>query len=183
MALELQIGVEADSQSMVVYDATCAYSTPENEGGWGAPNSTVNNIISAIVSIWYPSNDTDQADHVIDVYPYLPNPEGTGFRITVEDHLISPIIDGLYRIEYTVTDEDGNEYTANCVPLFTNQVICCLQKRLHKIDIDNCDLEYDKETVRLNSLYDAMLAAYCEGDLCKVNRILRFLLQKCECCC
>ena len=179
MGLLPRFNVEFGKSSFVVYDTTCKYDSCGNEGGYGTPNESLNQATSASVKITIPGVDLPVT---IDLFPYLPDSNGTGYEIFYDDLDISEIPPGEWKMEYTVGFSTGTSYTKETWFLNTCPIDCCLAERVKKIDI-NCGGEYDAETFRLINLLEGAKTNHKFCDYDKAHKLALDVYNRCQCGC
>lgn len=175
----IRFNIEFGKSSLVVYDTTCIYDACSNEGGYGTPNKAVADAVSATLEITIPGEDTPV---IINIYPYLPNSNGTGYEITYDDLNLSTFPPGEWKMKYVITFSDESISSVENWFLNTCPIDCCLAERVKKIDI-KCGGEYDEETFRLISLLEGAVAnhSYCDYD--KAHKIALDVYNRCQCGC
>lgn len=179
MALNVRQNVVIGKASAVVYDTTCQFDSGYNEGGYGGPNPSINNFVSAIVEFTPPGGTTPYDP--VDVYPFLPNTDGTGFEVTITDLNISEFAIGVWTIKYTITDSSGNEYSAECKVLNSCPVHCCIDEKVKSVD-PLCEPDKFNEISRLERLLESAEAAACSGDYDEADKIINYVNEQCNCC-
>lgn len=114
MPFELKFSTteKSDAKSIDIKDTTGLYVSSTNPTGYGSdePSPRVNEVTTATIAVTLPGNTAPEAD--IDVYPTLPNTDGTAFNILATDVDNTPanekFDDGVYRILYSI----AGTYTA-----------------------------------------------------------------------
>jgi len=133
MALQLKFAVATgDCASLKVTDVSGVYSNvnPTNLTGWGLPNVTIGNSVTATLTIT--TKDT-AIPYVVDVYPTLPNITGAIFTVTpAMIGYTTSIPTQVLKIIYTVTgiDDAGNPFTYKvwCLILVGCALECCVSQ-------------------------------------------------------
>ena len=179
MSLSPRFNIEFGKSSFVIYDTTCSYDACSSKGGYGSPNKTIEEATAAVLEVTIPGEENPV---IIDLFPYLPNSNGTGYEIFYDDLSISTIPPGEWKMKYIITFDD--ESTAEVESWFLNTcpIDCCLADRVKRIDI-NCGGEYDEETFRLISLLDGAKANHGFCDYDKAHKLALDVYNRCQCGC
>jgi len=170
----LRFNIEFGKDSLVVYDTACVYGSCSNETGYGTPNFSASSAVSASLTVTIPGV---VAPVFINVFPYLPNDDGTGYEITYADLGISEAPVGEWDFEYEVIFP-GGDLSKTCMFLNTCAVDCCLAERVKKID-PRCGGVYDKLTNRMILMVEGALSnhACCAYD--KADEIIKEVFTLC----
>lgn len=181
MALKLRQNVEFGKTSLVVYDTTCTFNSGYNESGYGGPNPEPDGfqITMANVSIT-PRGASEPV--VIDVFPILPNTEGAGIEINMEDLGLSEMPVGVWTVKYTITLADSSTVETECKFLNDCSVQCCIDQKTKSID-PLCDIEKFNYVSHLASMLKSANSAHCAGEYDKANDIIDYVNETCNCCC
>ena len=183
--LDLKIGsaeVCGTCESITFTEGTGSYNVSTNPLGWGTPNTVIGTITATHILITLPDGTT-----VVDIA----NPVGLPTTSTTFEYEITAaalnggtkIADGLYQIEYTVTD---GTYTYTAGPsyfLFTCNSQCCVNKLFAKIATQtDCSCN---STAVTNALYaSALLNGLCAskdcGNISGMNSLISKLNQICN---
>jgi hypothetical protein len=174
MALELRFNIEFGKDSLIVYDTTCTYESCSNETGYNSPNEVASTATAATLEITVPGTDATQ---LIDLYPYLPNDDGTGYEIFFEDLSLPEAPVGEWNFTYEVVFP-GNTYSKSCMFLNTCPVDHCLAERVKKID-PACGGIYDKFTNRMILMAEGAISnhACCNYDI--ADEIIKKVYKMC----
>lgn len=171
-------------KSLYFSNLTGAYNNPLNLGGFGAPNLTIGAITQTHIYITLPDGVT-----VINIL----NPVGVNTTdSTLKYEIIAAILgstttyipDGLYAIEYTVTDGITLYTTGVKYYLFTCNLECCISKLWLKV-ADDCICSCDNSTNINNALYAESIlfgtkAYAAEGNTTEVANLISKLNQICN---
>jgi hypothetical protein len=179
MSLSPRFNIEFGKSSFVIYDTTCIYDSCGNETGYGTPNKSVSQAVSATVEITIPGETTPI---IINLFPYLPNSNGTGYEIFFDDLNLTDIPPGEWKMKYIITFADASVNQVENWFLNTCPIECCLAERVKKIDI-NCGGEYDAETFRLISLLEGAVANHNNCDYEKAHKLALDVYNRCQCGC
>jgi hypothetical protein len=170
--------VENNCKTLVIKDITGEYDAVDNTGGYGTPNIAIGAVTSSTLTITIPSSVTP----IVIVNPVgLPTLDNA-FKYEVSSTLLSPVPDGIYKIEYAVTDgitvfNYGPRYF-----FFTCNVECCVFRIFSKIaqTVDcGCDSNIVKNALYASTLLDGLKAAKDCGNISAVNNILNKLNEMC----
>ena len=178
MAVELRISVQENCDSLYVFDETGKYDKTCNKGGWCSPNTNIDDVVSAELHFYLPGTDTPI---VLNVFPDLPNFDGSGYEVLPSDLGLDKFISGIWRIDFRVNTTELI-YTS-CHHMFTNDLSCCLEKNRVKPTPDNFD---SKEVIKSNStfaLFEAAKENACLGKISETDKIVKSLYNKCNCSC
>ena len=188
MALSLKICVtQPDCKTIEITEVTGEYSVT-NTGGWGVPNPTIADALTATISIEKRKEDgTYENAVVIDAFPTLPNITETAFAITGFDYsgaVDSTFADGVYKITYEVTGDDGAAFTASVekiVPLYCN-IKCCYQKLGVKAAKENCGSELKEKFDEMTPLMFTLNSAKECGNVISLQNQIDYLTKLCAKC-
>jgi hypothetical protein len=171
MALQPKISISnaGDCGTLYINDITGAYDASSNPGGYGAPNTTLANVVTvnATIQFFAPDGSPVVTYSNIPLYPTTANP----FPFLLNEvYAITPAIlglpagtatlpDGLYIVTYNVIDTIPATYTGTSQYLFDCNARCCISNKLAAIDPCGCDCK-DTETLFKYSMFlDAAEAA------------------------
>lgn len=118
-------------------DITGAYNATTNVGGWGAPNTTLALASPVTITVTYP-DDSEEIYTVTAVVNAATISGGQFFLKDIEiedtDLDLTQFADGVYTIEYSVTDSDtATEYTYTIKVWNQCKTECCVEKLLTKV--------------------------------------------------
>jgi hypothetical protein len=190
LTLKFCIAQSDDCKSFRFVSKTGVYSaTIPNLGGYGAPNPTVASALTATVLIEKRNSDGTytalNAGVAIDVYPTLPSSADGYFEITAEaagNGVDSSFTDGVYRLTYTVTGDDGGAYTATTaelVPLVCS-IMCCWKKLALKTAQCTCSCEtLDQKFTDLALDFRLLQAAQDAGDATTMSNLIDSITKSC----
>lgn len=184
MALVLKFNacVQTACTELVVKELTGVYNASTNTGGYGTPNPTTGDVLTAVLTVTSPSAQI-----------YTINLFDNGFpsSVTTFEYVIpmselgnrTEIEDGQWTFLYTITTDTDETYQVTWSKIFTCGSECCVAKLLGDLDITDCDCtdttkaedNYLKAFTNLQSL---KYAAFC-GNLTEYNKILNILSKLC----
>lgn len=185
LILKQSVCVGNACRSIFFSDITGLYSL-NNIGGWnnigGDPNILISSVTETHILITLPNNTT-----VINILNpvNIPNPD-TAFEYEITASVINGgtyIADGLYQIEYTVTDGINTYTTGKSYFLFTCNIECCINKMFAKIATSSdcsCDSTIIKNAIYANALLNGLLANKDCGNLTNINLLLTKLNTICN---
>jgi len=180
MAEVIKLKVESDKQAIFVYGATGSYNANCNTGGWGFPNIEVSEIDTATVEVFMPESTTGV---VIDVFPALPNEDGTGFEILAEDLGLTEITSGVWKFIYRVGSTSQNfEQQFSISKYFDEVIACCVDKMIVNADFNNIMSGSNKTKIEMEILLLSARWAACQGDLATAQTIANHINLHCKCC-
>lgn len=171
-------------KSLILKDVTGAYNAITNIGGYGSPNSEIGDITSVQINIITPT----VAYSIIDPigFPTL----DSNFEYEVPTSIISSIPDGIYKIEYILSDGVTTFSYGPKYHVFYCNIKCCVQKLI----IDACKIKCDcNNPIVKNAAYANILLLGLEANkecgnmlvvneiLVKLNQICGFTSQDCGC--
>lgn len=178
-------------RSLYISDKTGVYNVTSNAGGYGTPNLAVGGVTETHIIITLPDGTT-----VIDITnpSGLPSSDTTveyEILYTILDSTWSSIQDGLYYIEYTVTD-GITLYTTTPRPfLFLCNAECCVSRLFSKIATltdCSCDDIIIKNALYADALLEGIKALKKDGNITgmsslitKINQICGNSTQDCGC--
>ncbi len=164
MALKpkIKICLNSDCKTLTVYETTGIYNAITNTGGYGFPNTELENIIISELGMIGPDGLLNRIQLFGEGFPSS-NPE---FGIEIDLSLINrtSIEDGYWEFLYTIVNDDQESYPYTASYYFYCNIECCISKLLNKIDIDlpqkdkqnNKDFDnYQKAKTLLGSLINS----------------------------
>lgn len=174
---------------LCITDTTGAY-TSGNTGGFNAPNPTIASALTATIIISKRNSDGTfgTAYTTQNAYPTLPNTTSVQFCFTAEDCGLgtdSTFTDGVYKIVYTVTGNDGSPYTATTT--FYKAIICgvkcCYDKMADEWSNCHCGCtDLDNEFMLIATWYRLLLAAIQCGNADAIQIYINKLNKVCGTC-
>lgn len=180
MAEVIKLRVESDKKAIFVYDATGSYSANCNQGGWGAPNLEPSDIEEATVEVFPPESEEGI---VIDVFPALPNDNGTGFEILAEDLGLSEITSGVWKFVYRVSSVANNfEQQFSISKYFDEVIACCVDSMVVNADFNDIMSGKNKTKIEMEILLESARWAACMGNLKDAQKIANHINLHCKCC-
>lgn len=146
MALQLKLEVvqSDDLKTLRVTETTGIYNSVSNIGGFGSPNPTVGEVLTATIQFYKRASDGQlTAYNLVNVYPALPSQNNGFIDITGEDigfGVGSTIGDGIYEIVYTVTGVSGAAFTYILTTnvYITGAIECCWKNMSLKVSQCKC---------------------------------------------
>lgn len=191
MALKLSFSTcpKKGCGSIIFTETTGTYNATLNPTGWGAPNLTLGAVTETHILITLPDGET-----IIDILNPVGLPTGTlglEYEILASALDVDTIEDGLYIIEYTVTDGITVYTTGTKYFLYTCNLDCCVAKIVAKIATSSdctCDSTIIKNAVYASALLKGLKALAGCGDrtaidnlIIKLNKICGFSSSNCGC--
>lgn len=171
--------VEDNCKTLVIRDITGAYNASTNTGGYGTPNPNIGDVTGSTLIITVPSSNTPIT---INNPVGLPTLDST-FKYKVPANILSPISDGIYKIEFRVKVGDDTYTYGERYFFFTCNVECCIFKMYAKIAtiIDcSCDNNIIKNALYASTLLEGLKASKDCGDISAINNILNKLTELCN---
>lgn len=170
--------VENNCKTLVIRDITGEYDANDNPGGYGAPNPEIGDVTGSSLIITIPSSNTPIT---------ITNPVGlptldSDFEYEVSESTLSPIPDGIYKIEFIVSVGDTDYTYGPRYFVFTCNTKCCVAKLYVKIASSvNCDCNSKelKNAIYADALLSGIEANKDCGDMSAVNNILNKLTEAC----
>jgi hypothetical protein len=135
VSLDFQICISNCCNSLTVLDLTYSYS-PDNLTGWGAPNTNLEDIVSATINVITPDNDSITLDILAEIQAeeaITITPTDLGFTDT--------ILDGVYRFYVSInigTLEEPVYVTYEKTHLFYCNVNKKIDNLIGTLDINGC---------------------------------------------
>ena len=182
MALQPKIStcIKNDGCSAIILNETTGvYDADLNPGGYGAPNIAVGDVTETHIFVTLPDGT------IVDITDPVGLPTSDSeleYEITASALDMDNIEDGLYVIEYTVTDGITTYTTGTKYFLYSCNVDCCVSKMFAKIaTVTSCQCD---DVIIKNALYASALlagmksAAGC-GNRSAVTKILTKLQSIC----
>ncbi len=187
MALQINFSTTQgnDCTSFVLTDETGSYSALTNPGGFGTPNPNVSDILTCTVDITLP--DGTILTGLSCILPSL----GTETEFDSTDlGLSGDLPEGVYKLNYMMTDTNGYFYTIQKSTLFYCSTQCCLDKAIADIELNtectDCNTKKIDTVDMINTLLlAAVYAAECNKPK-KAQKLLdnaKFICtqRKCNC--
>lgn len=170
-------------KSFIINDCTGIY-TPTNKTGWGGLNARVVDVTESYFEITTPNGPL----YKVNVYPDFPNSDGYGYEILpyMVGNTEGKIDSGTYKIKWIVKGvAKGKEFTATAyyVSVFKNDVFCCVDKHIVKLDKNISTDEYQKKIVEMSNIMEATNYAIEKGLLDTANKNIEYLKLNCDTCC
>jgi len=165
--------------AIMLFDDTLPYSTPGNEGGWGAPNLETTDITKTE----YILTDPDGNETIIeDEEQVLPNVTDIGFKITADMLGLSKITPGVWTIKYKLTHAGGELCTIGYFLMY-EEMLCCLDKLAVKFNPSKPLSEADREIFDLRANLCTAQKNAALGQYTVAQEIIDFLNSQTGCHC
>ena len=184
LVLSFDICEGSNCNTLKFTETTGAYST-SNTSGWGAPNMSTGNAVSATLTITTPSGDVLTPINMHILPPSFPSEDFT------QEYSIpltslgenSSITDGVWSFLYTVVctqDLITVTYTQRVTQGFYCQVDCCVKSMFKNIDVE-CDCSKDQlsKAAKAYLLLKGLKYSANAGDISKFNSDLALLQKMC----
>lgn len=170
--------VEDNCTTLVIKDLTREYDAVDNPGGYGTPNIEIGDVTGVTILITIPGSTTPIT---------ITNPVGlptldTTFKYEVSTSVLSPIPDGIYKIEYIITAGDESFSYGPRYFFFTCNVECCVFRIYSQIAQSTdcaCDSNIIKNALYASTLLEGLKSAKDCGNITAVNNILNKLTEMC----
>lgn len=186
MSLTLKIGkfcTANNCRTIKFSDGSGLYNATSNPTGWGNPNLTLGAVTDTHIYITLPDGTT-----TVDIEDPVGLPDDdTAFEYEIDaadlDSARTTIQDGLYQVEYTVTDGTTLYTTGKKYYLLTCNSECCVGKlfaRIATLDDCACDSTIIKNALYANALLKGMEANKNCGDRDAIENILEKLNKICN---
>lgn len=167
-------------------DITGAYSAT-NLGGWGAPNTTLALADPVVITVTYPDESEEEYDVTDTVNAAtISGGEFPLIDIDIEDTDLdlTRFADGVYTIEYSVTDSDtATEYTYTIKVWNDCKVACCVTKMQTKFCEKICGCDWQNYWMQYNQAEAMLFAAKCQfgkGDYDAAEDLLEQIDKICN---
>lgn len=171
---------------ITITEETGVYVVNSNEEGWGTPNIDTSSITDASVNI-YDSTGVDLLqtfilkDLTTDIYAGVVSAPTPGAFIAFNEVLWTQT-DGVYKVEYTLTDGVDTYTNLEQYELFTCSLENCLNSLTVKL-VKTCDSLKIKEIKNKINQVELFLygvqTAFASGDFTTVNSILNTATKYC----
>ena len=144
---KIKVCIGNDCDRINLYEQTGMYN-PNNTSGWGNTNITTDDISIAEVKLYSHDSATIYEtiilkNNVIDVYSPVVGSPTPGSFLAIKNKG-TEIVDGVYRVEYSIEDINNVVYISNCYILNICGIEKCLQKLKDNI-IGECSAQKKKE--------------------------------------
>lgn len=182
MALQPSINLclRSNCTELIFTETTGVYSG-SNTGGYGAPNTSLGTIVSAVLTV----TDPDGEEYTIDLFNTFPTTDDD-YEYTIDLADLGDrdeIEDGYWQFSYTVNDGSTN-YTGTYATVFTCSINCCLKNMLVNLRLSDCDSCTDiysyEEYVKVLALRDSLHDAATCGDTEYIDDTLELLQRMCN---
>lgn len=207
MALEPKISISEtdDSSKILLWDSTGVYSTPDNEGGFGAPNPEINDVTSVELRFQFDLisnplifnfivlngvvqsgefidelgnvNQIDLNDLNVSAYPF---PENS--KVEIASTFINPnmatFADQYVEITYSVTAL-GNTDSQEKIFLLDKASCCCLKKAVATNAGEKCG---NIDTIEIFNAATALQWQNSNGYMDKARETIKLLNKLCKGC-
>lgn len=172
MALDIQIGIQNNYDSLVLVDETGDYNAISNPGGWGTPNSARSGLSSdPTVIITTPGGTILTSETLTD---FMSTSADIAFDLTSAiEAQDSTLDDGIWKFVFTFA---GISQTSLTVYAYRDNAV---RERLIKLSLKNLDI-VDFKTAQ--ELYQKMLYAFEAGDYDLVEELNDDLNRALEVC-
>lgn len=170
-----------DACTQIRFTETTGFYSTTNTGGWGAPNITLGDVVTATLAITpYGSTTTYTID--VEATSLFPT-DNASFTYNIPLSLIgnpTSIVDGQWLFVYTVTDATDT-YTKSIYKYFYCNSECCVTNMLP--DVDTCDCckettDYKNYILAWTQLQSLKKAAAC-GDEANFTAIKKIIDKLC----
>ena len=163
-------------------ELTGAYSAT-NTGGWGSPNETTGDAVTAVL-IFEDPNGTVYSSLDVTAYSFPKTDTITATEITAAtvDSTLTKFVDGFWKITYVVTTGTttySHEQTFFFYATLRKQ-LCDLVKVMEVCDC-NCDYDSLNKVLQYHAYFDALCYAVKIGDTESVNEIFSTLTNLINC--
>lgn len=191
MALSLSFSIlESDNrESIYITETTGVYAASTNAGGWGTPNPAIADALTATLLFELRNEDgTYTAYETVDLFSDLPNITETPFEITAEDAGFgtdSTFPDGIYRLTYTVTGDNGSAFSADTtdIVVLKGAIECCYSTLAAEASACVCNCEgLNKKLSDLDYYFIQLERAENALDWVYVNNYLTKIAELCDGC-
>lgn len=188
LSLDFNIKQSDNAKELRFTEQTGAYSSPNNIGGWGAPNALTagpHNIIDILVT---PPNSPEVTINLISPVSGFPTTnkslekiiksQDVGLDANVE------LPDGIWIIKYEVETPGEGESSIFCNQkiLLSGQARCCVYGLLAKVELCDCDGSDKARALEAWTYYRMALACALTGDEGKFLELLEIVKSYCNGC-
>jgi len=181
LILNFEICQANGCKDLIFSETTGAYNATYNTGGYGAPNETTDDAVTATLTITNASGLVTTVDLMPEGFP-TDDIIADGYTITSS----TVLPDGMYTFVYNVTyNYHGSivTYSKSISKLFYCNSECCVNQMLSNLNLtcDCCETDenikvYYKAWTFLQALKNA---AQC-GDVTTFNNILKIITKLCK---
>jgi len=168
LSLEIQLYTEKSCDDLFLEDMTGLYVAGTNEGGYGSPNITINDITQVLVEVNYTALGVStlftfdvtnglitsaglslDGGAVTDIYPFMTSydwPFTSTNPLNLTTHIWTNTLptfdDMVYTVEYSVVYTPGSNpvtITTESSSLIDCKTCCCVSKKSVTIDMNNTE--------------------------------------------
>lgn len=183
LVLSTNVCEGSDCGSLIFSETTGLYNAETNPTGYGAPNPSTSDIVSAELVITLANGTSYTIDlfatgdfpttNTAFEYEILPTDIGyNSDNDQIEDQIITFV--------YTITTNTAVKYTQTVVQAFYCQVECCVNRMFLELDLD-CDCIKDEmdEALKAYAMLQGLKAAVNCGNNTAYTNILAQLTKLC----
>ena len=185
MAVELKYTVcqQPCGGSVHFRELTGAYDASTNPGGWGAPNETTGDALTAVLvfedpnGVVYPSVDMTTYG-----FPKTDTITATEIEASTVDSGLTKFVDGFWKITYIVTTATTTYSQEQTFFFYANikKELCALIAEMEVCDC-NCDPESVNRVLQAKAYFDALCYAVRLGDTESTNELFSTLSNLIDC--
>lgn len=185
MAVDVKFSIcqESNCKAIKFTEKTGVYNAVSNTTGWGAPNETTGDAVSATLTLTSPSGSVYSIDlFTVSSFPKDDTKASYSIDASLFDTSLTSFEDGYWETTYSVTTSTKT-YSEKQTLFFHCKIDSCISKKVAALDVDDC--ECDHETIdavlRMKAYSDALSYAVGCGNLSAANEILKTLKRLCDC--
>jgi len=161
-----------DCSTFVLTNSTGDYSALNNPGGFGTPNPDVADILTCTADITLPDGTV-----FTDVVCTLPS-VGTETEFDATDFsLTGDLPEGVWTINFKMTDTSGYFYTIQKSILFYCSVQCCLDKAIADIELSTDCTDCNTKKIDTVDLINTLILAAVYAAQCNKPKKAQKLLD------
>lgn len=182
---KIKVCIGNDCDRINLYEQTGMYN-PNNTSGWGNTNITTDDISIAEVKLYSHDSATIYEtiilkNNVIDVYSPVVGSPTPGSFLAIKNKG-TEIVDGVYRVEYSIEDINNVVYISNCYILNICGIEKCLQKLKDNI-IGECSAQKKKELKEKIDVLEIIIYGIESSFSCKDFNIVDELIENAQIIC
>lgn len=175
----INIKVSTTKKGFTFCDNTGKFSK-SNPKGWKPGDWSINHVTSATITLTAPNSATPMTT----LLTTIPSLDCTCVELLPSMFGMSEFPSGKYKIQYKINMSSpvAGTVLSSIVNIYNLESIkCCIESKKKAL----CDLNDGKavEVYFMDTLFDALTYAICEGDEETANTILAYLNNKCNCKC
>ena len=182
LTLDYNISQSDNARELTFTEQTGTYNLSTNPGGFGSPNPTTSDALTAVLTITDPDDDSYTLDIFADSFPTTDSTQELNIR--TQDLGLGTdeqFTDGKWTFTYTITTATET-FTSTQIILLLGQSRCCVFGLLANADVSccNCGNNSMAKALEAYTWYRLAITAASCGDSNKFTKILDVIDKYCN---